>query len=69
MTNTRPQKRQKTSHTYQKVMLMTTLSIMNQIQQDEPRPAKRRRTNEYVSYTHTYEEMMVADALLCMCRK
>ena len=71
MTNsTRPHKRQKTSHAYQSVMLMTTLSLMSQYSQDgtEARPAKRRRTNDHVAYTHSYEEMCVAEAMLGLGR-
>ena len=70
MVDARPRKRQKTSHAYHSVMLMTTLSLMSQYSQDgtEARPAKRRRTNDHVTYTHSYEEMCVAEAMLGLGR-
>jgi hypothetical protein len=68
MPGTRPHKRQKTSHAYQSVMLMTTLSLISQYgQADEVRPTKRRRTNEYIAPTHTLEERLVAEAMLSIC--
>ena len=68
MPGTRPHKRQKASHAYQSVMLMTTLSLISQYSQaDEVRPTKRRRTNEYIAPTHTLEERLVAEAMLSIC--
>ena len=67
MSNTRPHKKQKTSHACQSVMLMTTLSLMSQYSQaEEARPTKRRRTDKYIACTHSLEEMLVAEAMLCM---
>ena len=74
MTNsTRPHKRQKTSHAYQSVMLMTTLSLMSQYSQDsedshcQERPKKRRRI-EAPAHTYTIGERLVAEAMLCLGR-
>ena len=70
MAYTRPRKRQKTSHAHQSVMLMTTLSLMSQYSRDdaEERPTKRRRTNEHIAYTHSFEETCAAEAMLCLAR-
>ena len=71
MTNsTHPHKRQKTSHAYQSVLLMTTLSLMSQYSQDshsQERPPKRRRIEE-PAHAYTVGERLVAEAMLCLGR-
>jgi len=55
----------KRCRTAQHIMMMSTLAIMNQYN-DAPTP-KRRRTdcmNTVEAYTHTFEELYCADALL-----
>ena len=66
MSNTRPHKRQKTSHNFENMMILTTLSIMSQYHDDESRPTKKRKTNHHMQYTHSYEEMFVSEILLGM---
>ena len=81
MANTRPRKRQKTQHVAQSVMLMTTIALMQQYSQEEPRPAKRRRSiyiykeprptkrwrlSAPVPYAPSLDEVVAAEGMLLL---
>jgi len=66
MPYTRPHKRCKTAHN---ILLMSTMAIMSRYS-DATTP-KRRRTkyeNTAEAYTHSFEEMYCADALLLLTK-
>ena len=82
MANTRPRKIQETHHVAQSVMLMTTIALMRQYNQEEelrptkrrqsiyiykePRPTKRWRLSAPVPYAPSLDEVVAAEAMLLL---